>query len=167
MYTGIQAGYKKRLKLLEDRRTACTKAYLIIQVPLTLYFTSLEKSKASVQHIQSLYPMFHWLNVFFVHSVISYCIYCQCQRGVKGSRFKAKVTDLQYSTGPLMSSDVSAESSKSCLTWKCLRDPTREQELPVFERFLTHLDILQTVCAPFKKHFIKSFQNIFLTSFLQ
>lgn len=166
MYTGIQAGYKKRLKLLEDRRTACTKAYLMIQVPLTLYFTSLEKSKASVQHVQSLYPMFHWLKVFSVHHVLL-CILPMSERSQGFTCFKAKVTDLQYSTGPLMPCDVSAEPSRSRLMGKCLRDPTQEQELPVSEHFQTHLDILQTVCAPFKKHFINSFQNIFPISFRQ
>lgn len=29
----------------------------MIQVPLTLYFSSLENSKASVQNVQELYPM--------------------------------------------------------------------------------------------------------------
>lgn len=39
------------------KRTAYTKAYLMIQVPLPLYFSPREKWKASVQNVQELYPM--------------------------------------------------------------------------------------------------------------
>lgn len=35
----------------------------MIQVPLTLYFSPLENSKASVQNVQELYPKFRQLQV--------------------------------------------------------------------------------------------------------
>lgn len=67
----------------------------MIQVPLTLYFTSLENSKASVQNVQELYPMFHWLKVSSVLHITSYCILLMSKRS---EEFKAKITDptVQY-----------------------------------------------------------------------
>lgn len=58
------------------QRTAYTKAYLMIQVPFTLYFSPLENSEASVQNVQELYPKCPL-------QLTPYCIYSNGQREVK------------------------------------------------------------------------------------
>lgn len=72
----------------------------MIQVPLTLYFTSLQNSKASVQNVQELYPMFPWLKVSSVLHIISYYKLQMSKRSEDSSVFKAKITDptVQYIT---------------------------------------------------------------------
>lgn len=46
----------------------------MIQVPLTLYFSPLENSKASVQNVQELYPMLRRPEVSSAVNITSNCM---------------------------------------------------------------------------------------------
>lgn len=77
-----------------------------------LYFSGEIKSVCTTRTITVSHVSL--AKVFSVHCVLLY-ILPMSERSQGFTCFKAKVTDLQYSTGPLMPCDVSAESSRSRL----------------------------------------------------